>query len=66
MIQFANGRTRSPTAADDRQRDAPIAARIGNLLERRRIEQWVGEHPLASIGAALFSGAALGWLIKRR
>jgi ElaB/YqjD/DUF883 family membrane-anchored ribosome-binding protein len=28
--------------------------------------RWIAEHPEAALGAAVFTGVVLGWLIKRR
>ena len=33
---------------------------------RRRVENFIADHPGISLGAALSLGVILGWLIKRR
>jgi ElaB/YqjD/DUF883 family membrane-anchored ribosome-binding protein len=33
---------------------------------RRRIEQFLGDHPQATVIVAAAIGAALGWLVKRK
>ena len=37
---------------------------LGNRI--RQVKTFVQEHPAAGIGAALFLGVVLGWVIKRK
>ena len=30
------------------------------------VESWIAQHPVLCVSAALFAGAMIGWLIKRR
>ena len=66
MIQFSNGRTRSDALDVPRLPDPSSLRRSNPSKTRQSVEEWIGEHPVASVAAALILGAALGWIIKRR
>lgn len=67
MIHRGNGKSRAADVGVNRiERSAPgIAARPPRAV-RQTVEDWVAEHPVTCIAAAVALGAMLGWMIKRR
>ena len=66
MIHFGNGRAKTESTSA-RVREEPSPDVYGEKSEwQQTFEDWIGDHPLASITVAVVVGAALGWLIKRR
>lgn len=66
MIHVGNGRA-STGSSSARVRQEPSASPFCATPEwRQTVENWIGDHPLASLTVAVCLGAALGWMIKRR
>jgi ElaB/YqjD/DUF883 family membrane-anchored ribosome-binding protein len=67
MIHRKNGKSRAAPAGVNRIEGAvtDIAATPARDV-RHTVEDWVAEHPVACIAAAVALGAMLGWIIKRR
>ena len=63
MIRIEDGAATVSSRSDHRLQ-SPIAPDPEDDAGRS-VEDWIGDHPIVSIAAALVVGAALGWIIKR-
>jgi ElaB/YqjD/DUF883 family membrane-anchored ribosome-binding protein len=67
MIHRGNGKSHpAPVGLNRIERAAPQVAATPARDIRHTVEDWIAEHPVASIAAAVALGAVLGWIIKRR
>lgn len=67
MIHFQQPVARPRSGSDSeaqRQAREQQSGGAGEIL--RTAESWVGAHPAVALGLALFAGAGVGWLVKRR
>jgi len=65
MIHVGNGRA-STKSTSARVREGSAGVYHEKSEWQQTLEDWIGDHPLASLAAAVCLGAALGWVIKRR
>lgn len=67
MIDYPRPVTRPPSGSDSDALRVPAEQQSGGASDYLRLaETWVGAHPAVALGLALFAGAGVGWLIKRR
>lgn len=67
MIHSGNGKSQpAPVGVNRLERTLPAVAGAQATPLRHQVEDWIAEHPVASIAAAVAIGAFVGWMIKRR
>jgi len=67
MIHHGNGKSHSAAVSLNRLEPAVPTRQIAAPQPlRHQVEDWVAEHPVASVAAAIAIGALVGWIIKRR